>query len=50
MAVMTPRGIERTAEQTVTQKEARMSGRAPKSAGSAVGYQKVPKKKCRIDT
>ena len=42
--------MERRAEITVTAMEAVMSGKIPKSGGSAVGYQYSPKRKSFTET
>jgi len=50
MAVITPRGIARALESTVTTSEAIIKEKIPKSAGDAVGYQDVPNKKFGMET
>jgi len=45
MAVITPSGMEITAETSVTAMEATISGKIPKSGGLEVGYQYLPKMK-----
>jgi hypothetical protein len=50
MAVITPIGIEITAETRVTAMEAIISGKMPKSGGLEVGYQYLPKIKSVIVT
>jgi hypothetical protein len=50
MAVITPKGIERALESTVTASEAIINGKMPKSGGDAVGYQAFPNKKLGTET
>jgi hypothetical protein len=50
MAVITPRGIDRTLERTVTAIEAITRGKMPKAGGSDVGYQNRPNKKSCTET
>jgi hypothetical protein len=50
MAVITPRGIARTLERRVTEIEATISARMPKSGGSDVGYHDFPNRKSLTET
>jgi len=45
MAVIPPRGIAMREETKVTAREAAIRGNMPKSGGSDVGYQLLPKRK-----
>jgi hypothetical protein len=46
----TPRGMDITEEMNVTENDAIISGKIPKSAGSAVGYQYLPNIKSITET
>jgi hypothetical protein len=50
MAVMMPRGAEKTVETTVTAREAIKRGKIPKDGGADVGYHSCPKTKAQMDT